>query len=417
MIFYAQLAARNVARNVRRTLLSMGSVIAGVAVIVLGRSFIGGIEENIIRSQVDALSGHLEVLPVEYPTVGITHPVDELFQIDSALRQAVEAQHGVLTTRLLFAPRAIHKGDAIRIRAIGFDPATDAAVFPRDNWRCTDATRVDVKGCDGMIPTTAAEGVLIADNVGALLELKPGDRMFLEVRTFRGAINALEVPVSGVFSTGNNALDRFGVFVPKALADDLVQADGHVSHLLVRFPQRDDAFAAKDALAGLLPAGTEAHTWYDDCREMLELQQIRRTALNIVVAILMVISALGIANTILMAAYERVREIGTLRAMGMNRGGVIGLFIAEGAVMGFVGGVIGALIGGAMTWHWSTVGIDLTGGMKDAGTVAISSMLYTEFSPPTLLGSIVFGALVAMAGSIWPAFVASSMQPADAVRA
>lgn len=417
MIFYAQLAARNVVRNVRRTLLSMGSVVAGVAVIVLGRAFIGGIEENIIRSQVDALSGHLEVRPADYPSVGITHPVDELFEASPALRAAIEERHGVITARLMFAPRAIHKGDSIRVRAIGFDPATDAGVFPRENWRCADATRTDVKGCAGMIPETAEDGVLIADNVGALLGLAPGDTLFLETRTYHGAINALEVPVHGIVSTGNNALDRFGVFVPKALADELVQPEGRMSHLLVRFPQRDDAFAARDALAPLIPPGTEALTWYDDCREMLELQQIRRTALNMVVGLLMVISALGIANTILMAAYERVREIGTLRAMGMNRAGVIGLFIAEGAVMGFVGGTIGAVIAGLATWHWSTVGIDLTSGMKDAGTVAISSMLYTEFSPPTLLGAIVFGAMVAVAGSIWPAFVASSMQPADAVRA
>ena len=108
MIFYAQLAARNVARNVRRTLLSMGSVVAGVWVIVLGRAFIGGIEENIIRSQVDALSGHVEILPVEYPTVGITHPVDVLFEVSPELRAAIAAEHGVATGRLLFAPRAIH---------------------------------------------------------------------------------------------------------------------------------------------------------------------------------------------------------------------------------------------------------------------------------------------------------------------
>ena len=340
-----------------------------------------------------------------------------LFEISPKLRAAVEADHGVLTGRLMFAPRAIHKGDSIRVRAIGFDPVTDPLVFSRENWRCADATHPDVKGCEGLLPTTAMDGVLIADNVAHLLELKPGDTMFLEQRTYRGAINALEVPIRGVFTTGNNALDRFGILVPKELADELVQSEGRVSHVLIRYPDREDAFAERDALLPLLPAGSEAHTWYDDCREMLDLQQIRRTALNIVVGILMMISALGIANTILMAAYERVREIGTLRAMGMNRGGVVGLFVAEGAVMGFVGGALGALFAGYWTWHWSTVGIDLTSTMKDAGNVPISSMLYTDFSPPTLLASVVFGALVAMAGSVWPAFVASSMQPADAVRA
>lgn len=436
MWFYASLALRNVTRNVRRTLLSMGSVIAGVAVIILGRAFIGGIEENIIRSQVDGLSGHVELRPIDYPTIGLSHPVDDLIQASPDLTGWIEQSGGIWTTRLMFAPRAVHGSDSIRVRGIGYDPDRDPTVFPRDTWNCVtaegtakyeaaiaackancDAITVDqVPKCEGIVPKTAEDGVLVSSNVAKILNVKPGSTMIFETRTTAGAINALEVPVRAVFSSGNNALDRFGVLFPMPLADDLVRPEGKVSHVIVRLRDRDDADAFAAGLAGHAPPGAEVKTWRDETHDMIESQKIRRTALSVLITILMIISALGIANTILMAAYERVREIGTLRAMGMNRAGVIGLFIAEGGAMGLVGGLIGASIGGFLSWRWSTVGISL-GDLKNAGNVSFSSMLYTQFSEVSVVSAVLFGVLIAVLGSIWPAVSASSMQPADAVRA
>jgi ABC-type lipoprotein release transport system permease subunit len=453
MWFYLGLAARNVARHVRRTLLSMGSIVAGVAVIILGRAFIGGIEENIIHSEVEGLSGHVMLRPFDYPTIGLSLPVDDLVGYTPELTDWIEKNGGIWTPRLMFAPRAVHGSDAIRVRAIGYDIDRDPTVFPRDTWHCVtvegqakyDAARAEcaakhppvapatpdappvptecdaividqVDRCEGVVPTTADEGVMISQNVGHILDLKAGDQLILETRTASGAINALDVPIHAVFATGNNALDRFGVLVPMPLATDLVRPDGKVSHLIVKLHDRDDADAFAAALAEHQPPGSEIRTWRDETHDMLELQKIRRTALNVLVTILMIISALGIANTILMAAYERVREIGTLRAMGMTRNGVIGLFIAEGGLMGLVGGSIGALLGGTAAYRWSIDGISL-GDISSAGNVAFSSMLYTQFSSWAVGVSILFGVIVAVGGSIWPAMVASSMQPADAVRA
>lgn len=414
---YLRLAARNVARNLRRTALSMGSVIAGIAVIIVGRGLIGGMEENIIRAEVDGLSGHLLLRPADYPSVGLSHPVDGLFVPPPEALSAIEQAGGRWTTRLMFSPRAVHRADAVRVRAIGFDPARDPLVFARDTWNCLGADGINRPDCEGLVPTDASQGVLVAKNVADVLSLRPGDTLILETRTAQGAINALDVPVHALFTTGNASLDRFGVFVPAALAEELVRAEGATSHLIAHLPSRDNAARVRDAVAPLAPAGTEWRTWRQQCQDMLDLQQVRQTALEILITLLMVISALGIANTILMAAYERVREIGTLRAMGMTRAGVVGLFVLEGALIGLGGGLIGALIGGSLAWRWSVVGIDLSGSLDELGDIAFSTVLYTAFSPASVVGAVLFGTLVAVLGSIWPALSASAMQPADAVRA
>jgi putative ABC transport system permease protein len=405
-MFFVQLALKNLTRNLRRTALSMVAVIAGVWVLILGKGFIGGMDENIIRGQIDSLSGHVLLRPAAYPSSALIHPLDGLFSLGPDQRSWLDANTEAWTERILFSPRAIHGPDAIRVRGIAYDPVRDPVVFPRDTWRYTAGGPQD-------------DGVLISASIARVLELETGEAFLLECRTPAGAINALQVKVADVYATGNPALDRFGMFVPMPLAAQLLHNDGRVSHVVAVLPNRDDAAAFSEQLAVHGPPGTETSTWHEDAKDMLAVQQIRRRALDILVVVLMGMSATSIANTILMAAYERIREIGTLRAMGMTRAGVLRMFVLEGAMMGLLGGLLGACLGGGMVAYWSAAGIDLSSMLESggAGTIAMSSMLYLDFSEEVIVGSVLFGLVVAIAASIWPALAASRMQPADAVRA
>ena len=164
-------------------------------------------------------------------------------------------------------------------------------------------------------------------------------------------------------------------------------------------------------------------TWEIETLPLVEAQDMRQKMMDTMVLALMAMAATGIANTVLMAAYERIREIGTLQAMGMTREGVVGMFVAEGFLMGLVGATGGALLGGGAVWWWATHGIDL-GPMIEANSkgggydsVAFSTMLYLNFSWPTIAVAIAFGVAVAVLASVYPAVLASRLAPADAVRA
>lgn len=407
MTFLLGLALRNLTRNLRRTVLSMVAVIAGVWVLITGQAAIGGVREVVVRGEVDAMSGHVLVRPAGYPQTGIIAPVDALIAPTPELVAHLDAHATAWTTRLLFSPRAVHGSDAVRVRAIGFDPGRDEAVFPRDTWNVV-----------GRVPASAADGVLISHGVARMLGVDVGDLLALQARTSAGAINALQVPIAGKFTTGNPALDRFGVFVPMDLAADLVRPEGRVSHVLVRLDRRDDAAAFATAITPLVGPGAEVATWVEQTRDMIELQKVRQAALNLIVVALLVISGLSIANTVLMAAYERIREIGTLRAMGMTRQGVVALFVFEGAMMGLIGAAIGAAIGAGMAAYYARHGIDLSSRIGEgAGNMAMAAMLYFEFSPAWIALAFLFGLAIAVVASIYPALVATKLAPADAVRA
>ena len=148
---------------------------------------------------------------------------------------------------------------------------------------------------------------------------------------------------------------------------------------------------------------------------------MRRTMFNFLGFALLAMAGVGIANTVLMAAFERVREIGTMRALGLNRSGVITMFALEGAWMGLVGGLLGAGLGGALTHHYNVNGIDmmsLMGAKGDAiDDMPLAAMLYLDFSPAFIGGAVVVAVVIAVLASLYPALVASRMLPADAVRA
>lgn len=410
-MFTLRLAMRNVLRQRGRTALSLVSIIFGVAVLILGRGFIGGMKENIIRAQIDSMSSHVLAVPDDYPTIGVQHPLDNLLHLDADTRGWLDTNSAAWTTRTFFSARVVHGRDALRVRGIGFDPARDGQVFPRDGWRLK-----------GEIPARATDGVMIAVGLARVFDVGPGDRLILEVRTVDGAMNALEVPIAGVLRAGNPSFDRLGIMLPNDLVQDLVRTKDAFSHLAVRLASRDDA---DTAAAGLRPHLTNARvaTWREETQDLLDLQDLRQTMLDIIAFALMAIAATGIANTVLMAAYERVREIGTMRAMGLTRAGVVGLFVAEGAFMGVVGSLLGAALGGWVVHRFSVDGIDLSSMLDSAGStgayenIPVSVMLYTEQSGSAIALAAVIGLLVALLASVYPAMIASRMTPAEAVRA
>ncbi len=403
-----RLALRNLFRQVRRNVLTATVVVAGVFAMIAGGAFITGMRENVVRAQEDTLTGHALVRPAGYPTAGMFHPVDALIEVSEETRALLDARTEAWTVRTMFIATAVRGPDSVRVRGVGFDPARDAAVFPRQAWRVV-----------GEIPVAASDGVLVSRGVARLLELNAGDRMVLKTRTAAGALNALDVPVAGVFTAGNPALDLSAVFVPEVLAQDLVRMGERSSHVALRLGHRDEADRFAPALRATVGDGAEVVTWRDESADLLALMDIRQRALDMLSTIILLLAALGIMNTTLMAAYERVREVGTLRAMGMTRREVVALFVVEGAMVGTVGSVIGGALGGWLAWHFSTHGIDLSATLDNAayGSVPISTMLYTDWDPMLIVRGMAVGVVMAALAAIYPAWVASNMAPAEAVRA
>jgi putative ABC transport system permease protein len=165
-------------------------------------------------------------------------------------------------------------------------------------------------------------------------------------------------------------------------------------------------------LRAVLGPAYEVHTWQELQPFVRDVIRRQRFVLGLISAILFVIILTGIINTMLMSVFERVREIGTMLAVGVRRRQVLRLFLLEAMVLGVVGGVGGVALGAAIVGVLGAQGIPVEN-LGTAGTTFIRPELDLPFVGMAFAVAVV-GAVLAAA---WPAWKASQLNPVDALRA
>ncbi len=404
MTLLLSLAIRNLTRNVRRTLITSVAVIFGVAVSIIGWGLVEGLDENALRAARTTATADVLLRPDGYPDDGMDLPLDKSVAVAPELAARLDAA-GAWTSRVAFTGRIVKGMDATRVVGWAYDPARESQVFPRDRWRIDGAWPE---------PGSPTPGIVAGSGFARLMSLKAGDEVVLQARTRDGAQNALAFTVTGVVTSDNAALDNTAIWVPMDAASTLLALDGQRTHLAVSL-SRTSPEAAAASLGGL---GWYPRTTREEVADLLAVNDIRRRALGLLVFIVMAIGGTGIANTVIMSVYERVREIGTLLALGLKKREVRALFLLEGALMGTVSGVVGAMLGALVVLHYEREGIDFGARLAEqAGSAAVSTLLFTKLDPAALVASLIFGVGVSVLASLWPAFHAASLHPADAVRA
>lgn len=401
MSFLLALAARNLIRNVRRTAITSVAVVAGVAIMVLGWGLVDGLDDNVMRAARTTYAGELILRPDGYPDDEMRHPLDESLAIPGELRAKLD-DLGVWTARTAIPARLVRGSESQHITIWAYESATETKVFDRSGW-----------SLNGRWPVVGAAEVVVGSSLARLMAVNVGEEVLMEARTLDGAINALAYQVVGISRVDNSSMDSLGVWMEGAAAEKLVVLRGHRSHIAMQ--PNGGREAAQAALTGF---GWTAFTLEQECEDLIAMNRIRRKSIATVVFMIMLIAATGIANTVIMATFERIREIGTLLALGMPRKDVRNLFLLEGGVMGLSAALVGASIGGAAVLHWQKHGIDIADQVEAIGpNVALSTVIYTHFSWVPLLLSLAFGVGIAILASLWPALHASRIVPAEAVKA
>ncbi len=149
----------------------------------------------------------------------------------------------------------------------------------------------------------------------------------------------------------------------------------------------------------------------------MSLVETKRASSIIMLGLFVLIAVVGITNTILMAAFERTREIGTLMAMGLRGAGIRKIFLAEGALMGLLGGAMGILMAVGVIGYFAVKGIDLSAMYGDIDTgYPVKDVFYMAFEPTFMVASWLVTGLLAAIASYYPAARASRQNPAEALR-
>jgi putative ABC transport system permease protein len=285
----------------------------------------------------------------------------------------------------------------------GVDVAHEEDACPR--------AKMTVKEGGEPLAQTDGSAVLVGFELGESFGTQLGQTVTVQSSSPSGRANALDLKVKG-FSTSSFPFENKRVLaVPLGTAQSLIGLDGKVTEYALAVNDLNRLEDTRDAVQAALGAEYEVHTWKDLNAFVRDVIQRQNVVMGAIAAVLFIIALTVIANTMLMSVFERVREIGTLLAVGVRRGQVLRMFLIEAAVLGLVGGVAGAVAGrlallGAAA---ANIQIALPG---TSGTAHLIPTVSVKF----VLGAIVVATLGAMLASALPAVRASRLNPVDALR-
>lgn len=159
---------------------------------------------------------------------------------------------------------------------------------------------------------------------------------------------------------------------------------------------------------------TSVLTWKDFGANYINVVELRKRMINVLSIFILLIAAVGIINTMLMSMVERKREIGNLMALGVRRNQIVRLFLIEGGLLGFFGGLVAAFIGSIILYYGQTVGIPMD--MSKLGDVPIAGRLYFYLNFLDVLRYFLLGTGIAALATLYPAIKTSRLEPAVALR-
>jgi ABC-type lipoprotein release transport system permease subunit len=244
-----------------------------------------------------------------------------------------------------------------------------------------------------------------------------GDTLTVLTRTKYSTYQALDLRIKGILLSNNYAIDMNAIVIPLGLAQRALDLGSGVTEVDVRLKDERKINEFKQRYTGKFP-GTEVWTWKEVAEDVLAHSQSHAAGKYIIFIAVTLIALVGITNTVMIAVFERTREIGMMAAMGMKRRAIVTLFVLEGAMIGFLGSFIGCLVGISLVVVWTTrYGFDLSFAFKSFGNVGFRAGKFLgAWNPEIFLGAFIFGIVVSALASIYPALVASKLEPTEALR-
>lgn len=357
-----RISFQNVFRNKRRTILTLLILALGSTGLMVVSGFFEGIHDSFREQYIHSQTGHLTVNVAGYDAKGVSAPLDYLMKNRVQVQKAIESNPHVLYTVpvLKFGGMASTDKTNVAVLAIGVDAVNEQkmSVHKYSKHKGGSTNIAEGRPLDPNDPY----GVILGKGLMQALGLKVGDRFnFLTTRQ-AGAIDGAEFQVRGVFQTILKEFDDRGLKMNLAAAQKVLGVDDQIHSLLVMLDRTDHTGLVLGQLNQTIKEeklGAEIVTWIEQghmYRHGSALFKKIEATVQLIIAIVFVFS---IANTINMAIFERMREFGTMMAIGNSRSSVFFVIFTEAAIIGVLGALLGIGAGTAVADAISSIGVEM----------------------------------------------------------
>ena len=405
-------------RYARRSTLTAAAMVVGLALLVIFRTLGDGTHEAWIEAAVQLGEGHLTIEAPGFLQSGQLSDRLSAAEREAAMRALATpalARHvAVVAPRLEMDGLANTASGSAPVHIVAVDPATEAQFsLLRDK-------QVGGRYLEPGDRLQAYLGTGLAD----LLDVRLGSRLVLTAPDPSGEVVGQLVRVVGTFRTGIPEVDYRTVQIPLALAGDWLRLGPDVTSLAILLRSKRDVAAVNARLRAALDATPVGHqvavlTWRETNPELAAAVRVDDAYDSVFYLILFAIIALAVVNTVLMSVLYRTREFGLVQAFGLSPRQTGALVFGEGIILTAVSGLLGAVLGLAATWVFWRHGLDLSFLVQHGitvGGVIIEPVLLPQFRVAQVLESLGFILLIGALASFYPAYKASRVEIAEAVK-
>jgi ABC-type lipoprotein release transport system permease subunit len=406
MSLYLRLAWRNIWRHSRRTLIIVLAMALGLALMMFYDGLVAGFNQAIYGNAIKVLGGNIQVHALGYRSEASQTPLLPLND-DGAVVKAALAQPQVVaaTRRITTGGLASSREGAFAVGITGIEPEKELEV--------NLAEQHVVAGRN----LTADDGdmIFIGKGLADAMGVQVGDRITLTGRSKHEQMRRRTMTVAGIYDLGMADIEKRTIYVSLSEAQSLYDLTGQSTEVAIALKQLGQEAAVIAALQPGLP-GYEIESFEANYPELQSALATKGGVMNIFSIVILMIAGIGILNLLLMAVYERTREIGVLGALGLKPRQISFLFILEGTMIGLVGVAVGIVLGLVINGILMQVGLDYSAFSGVTSYMAlITGRVYPSWGVDKLLMRALTVAIISALAAVIPAREAAQREPAEAL--
>lgn len=404
---YFSMAWRNMWRNWRRTAIAAVAIVLGLILLIFMSAMIKGSDQAMFGNAVRFYGGNISVHAIGFREKANSLPLIPLADPDQVVKVA-QAQDNV---------QAVYK----RINTIGMISAGGAtaavgitAIEPSNEFTTSIIAENIVSG--RYLQNEDENAIIISKTLASYLSVEAGDRITLLGQRKDESMRQHAMTVAGIYSLGVPDIEKGMVYINLSQAQTLYNLRDQVTEVAISLKQVGQEETLVTDLQALLPQ-YEVDSWKTLKPEITDTMQVKDSFTVIFGLVVLIIASIGILNLMLMAVFERTREMGVLAALGWKGKQIMLLFLLEGTMIGAVGGVIGGLISWALVAYIGRIGIDFTFAQEMGGEAIalLGNYLYPSIPLVNIVQHVISVVIIAAIASLIPAWQASKNEPAKAL--
>lgn len=400
-----KVAWRNIWRNPIRSLVIIASLTIGMFAGLFSSTFINGWMQQRVRDGIETETSHIKIQTKEFYQwsdfennfangVGLANDIRQIDGVDGA------------SARLVILSMIASAENATGVKIIGVDPSHEQQVVN------INQKIIEGSWFEGVKRNPVIIGQKLAEKLGVHLRSK----LIITLQDVQGNITGGSFRIAGIYKTVNTSFDEANVWVRYADLIALTDLPNGTTHeIAVHTTDPINMAAVKSEIKKQAP-NLHIATWREFSPEFAYIDEMGQLYNYIMVIIILLALGFGIINTMLMVVLERIRELGMLMAVGMNRRNVFTMIMLETILLCITGGFIGILLGVFATEITAKIGINLSVWDEGLSEWGYASIIYPEYDLNMIITIAILVVVTGILSAIYPAIKALKLTPSEAIR-